>query len=76
LPTWISTRKDYSSWQRANLWLIHEALALQAKNFTLLALWDGVETTGLGGTFHMRSVAKDYGASLVTVFTQELLTDA
>jgi hypothetical protein len=55
------------------LWLIHEALALNANNFTLLALWDGVKTEGLGGTYHMRAVAQQYGAALVTIYTTDLL---
>jgi hypothetical protein len=73
LPVWLSARKGYTSWQRANLWLIHEALALNADNFTLLALWDGVKTDGLGGTYHMREVAQQYGAALVTIYTSDLL---
>jgi hypothetical protein len=72
LPLWLSVKKDYTSWQRANLWSIQEALAFNAKNFTLMALWDGVKTEGLGGTYHMRAVAQEYGAALVTVYTTDL----
>jgi hypothetical protein len=72
LPLWLSVKKDYTTWQRANLWLIHEALAFNAKNFSLIALWDGVKTEGLGGTYHMRAVAREYGAALVTVYTTDL----
>jgi hypothetical protein len=75
LPLWLSTRKDYTSWQRANLWLIQEALALNARNFTLLALWDGVKTKGLGGTYHLQTVAQEYGAALVTIYTADLLEE-
>jgi hypothetical protein len=73
LPLWLSAKKDYTSWQRANLWFIQEARALNASNFTLIALWDGVRTEGLGGTFHMRAVAQQYGAALVTIYTTDLL---
>jgi len=73
LPVWLSVRSGYTSWQRANLWLIHETLALNAKNFTLLSLWDGVKTEGLGGTYHMRAVAQEYGAALVTIPTSDLV---
>ena len=73
LPVWLSVKKEYNSWQRANLWLIHEALALNAKNLTLLSLWDGVKNEGLGGTYHMRSVAQECGAALVTIYTTDLL---
>lgn len=72
LPLWLSVKKDYTGWQRANLWLIQEVRALQATNFTLLALWDGVKTEGLGGTYHMRAVAQQYGAALVTIYTTDL----
>jgi tetratricopeptide (TPR) repeat protein len=72
LPLWISVKKGYTSWQRANLWLINEALAINARNFTLLALWDGVKTEGIGGTYHMRTLAQQYGAALVTIFTRDL----
>jgi tetratricopeptide (TPR) repeat protein len=72
LPPWLSAKKDYTSWQRANLWLLQEVRALHAGNFTLLALWDGVKTEGLGGTYHMRTVAQQYGAALVTIYTTDL----
>jgi tetratricopeptide (TPR) repeat protein len=73
LPRWLLDRQNYTSWQRANLWLIHEALALNAEHFTLMALWDGAKTEGIGGTYHMLAVAKDYGASIVTIDAAELL---
>lgn len=76
LPTWLSVKKDYTAWQRANLWLIYEALAVGAKNFTLLALWDGVKTDGIGGTYHMRMVAQQYGAALVTVPMGDLINSS
>jgi hypothetical protein len=73
LPVWLSAKKGYTGWQRANLWLVHEALALDADNFTLLALWDGVKTDGLGGTSHTRMLAQQYGAAIVTIYTGDLL---
>jgi hypothetical protein len=72
LPVWLTT-KDYSVWQRANLWLIYEALALGAKNLTLLALWDGVGSQGLGDINHMMTVAQRYGAAILPVYTTDLL---
>ena len=72
LPLWLSMKTDYSTWQRANLWLLQEALAVGAKNLTLITLWDGVETKGIGGTYHMREAAQSYGA-VVDIFTSTLL---
>jgi hypothetical protein len=74
LPIWLSMKTDYSTWQRANLWLLQEALAMDAKNLTLVALWDGVKTQGIGGTYHMRAVAQECGAALVTIYTTDLLS--
>ena len=73
LPTWLSMKTDYSPWQRANLWLLQEALAVESKNLTLIALWDGVKTEGIGGTYHMRAIAQECGAALVTIYTADLL---
>jgi hypothetical protein len=67
-------KKDYSTWQRANLWLLQEAVAIGARNLTLIALWDGVKTEGLGGTYHMRTIAQGCGAALVTIYTTDLLS--
>ena len=53
--------------------MIHEALALNAQNLTLVALWDGSKTESLGGTYHLRAVAQEYGAALVTIYTTDLL---
>jgi hypothetical protein len=73
LPLWLSIKGDYTTWQRANLWLIHEALAVDAQNFTLLSLWDGIKKEGVGGTAHMRTVAQQCGAAVVTIYTSDLL---
>ena len=73
LPLWLSVKPGYTSWQRANLWLIQVVRALNASNFTLISLWDGVKTEGLGGTSHMRTVAQQCGAALVTIYIKDLL---
>lgn len=74
LPIWLSAKTDYSTWQRANLWLLKEALAVESENLTLIALWDGVKTEGIGGTSHMRVIAQEYGAALVNIYTADLLS--
>jgi hypothetical protein len=35
-----------------------------------------VKTEGLGGTSHIRMLAQKYGAALVTIYTNELLSAA
>jgi len=72
LPSWLGPRAAYNTWQRANLWMIYEALAVNAQHLTLLALWDGTTGDGPGGTEHMIRLAKQQGASAVIIRTQEL----
>jgi hypothetical protein len=73
LPDWLGARADYNPWQRANLWMIYEAAALNAQHLTLLALWDGTTGDGPGGTEHMIRLAKQQGASTVIIRTQDLV---
>src|SRR4030095_10764244 len=40
LPDWLTERADeYTIWQRNNLWMLHNALAEQEREVTLIALW-------------------------------------
>jgi hypothetical protein len=47
-------------WQRANLWMIEEALRLAPRR-TLVALWDGKGGDGPGGTEHLIQEAARFG---------------
>lgn len=49
LPMWLRGKKDYSIWQRNNLWMLFNALALDLP-LTLVALWDQGPADGPGGT--------------------------
>jgi hypothetical protein len=75
VPSWLSLRPNYNSWERANLWLIQEALAVGSKNITLLALWDGKAGDGPGGTDHMIRVAAHHGAATVILDTNKLFQE-
>src|SRR5262249_13879263 len=50
LPGWLRHRRDYSIWQRNNLWTLNEALVAGAQHVTLIALWNGKAGDGPGGT--------------------------
>ena len=41
LPHWLATTRDYDLWQRNNLWMMFNALAGNATQMTLVALWNG-----------------------------------
>jgi hypothetical protein len=62
-------------WQRANLWIIEEAVAL-APEGTLLALWDGQTGDGPGGTEHFVTAARRWGVRIAPpIEMQDLLRD-
>ena len=70
----LSEEKDIndSIWERANLWMLHEALKGGGKNMTLIALWDGQGGDGEGGTEHMVRVAKEEGEKTKVIDVNKL----
>jgi hypothetical protein len=45
-------------WQRANIWILDTALAVEADAHTLIVLWDGKGGDGPGGTKQMMQAAR------------------
>ncbi|HZF07775.1 MAG TPA: tetratricopeptide repeat-containing protein [Thermoanaerobaculia bacterium] len=74
LPSWLAEKKDYSIWQRNNLWMLHNALALGGEHVTLIALWNGQEGDGPGGTGDLVSRAKERGAKVLILDTTKLFS--
>lgn len=74
LPTWLSEKKDYSIWQRNNLWMLHNALAAGAEDVTLIALWNGQEGDGPGGTGDLVERARQRQARVVILDSKELFS--
>ena len=73
LPGWMVEReKSYSIWQRNNLWMLHTALAEREQEATLFALWNGKTGDGPGGTADLVNQAKQRGAKVVILDTNEL----
>jgi hypothetical protein len=73
LPRWLRAKKDYSIWQRSNLWMLHNALYLSQDHLTLIALWNGASGDGPGGTEDMVARARDRGATFVLLDARKLL---
>ena len=73
LPAWLRTKKDYSIWQRNNLWMLHNALAAGGDDcVTLIALWDREPTgDGPGGTSDLVQKAERRGAKTVIIDTRK-----
>jgi hypothetical protein len=73
LPRWLRAKKDYSIWQRSNLWMLHSALAKSQDNLTLIALWNGEVGDGPGGTEDMVKRAQDRGATFIHLDARKLI---
>jgi hypothetical protein len=73
LPRWLRAKKNYDIWQRSNLWMLHNALAVSQDHLTLIALWNGATGDGPGGTEDMVTRAKDRGARFLHLDTTKLL---
>ena len=72
LPRWLAARGDYSIWQRNNLWMLFNALALDAPALTLIALWDQGRADGAGGTEDLIEQVKVRGLKYVRLPAEEL----
>ncbi len=67
LPPWLQKKKDYTIWERNNLWLLNSALINGGMYMTLIALWDGKGGDGPGGTQHMVREAEARGAKTIII---------
>jgi hypothetical protein len=72
LPAWLREKEQYTVWERSNAWMLHNALWRGGPRTTLIALWDGEEGDGPGGTKHMIEAARARGAQVVVLNTKEL----
>jgi len=78
LPAWLQSKENYTIWQRNNLWMLFNALAEGCDdktgdpNLTLIALWDGAEGDGPGGTGDLVDKVEKLGARCEIINTKEL----
>jgi hypothetical protein len=75
LPRWLRAKKNYNIWQRSSLWKFYNAMALSDDNVTLIALWDGLQGDGAGGTGDMVMRAKERGATFFHLDANELVNN-
>jgi hypothetical protein len=68
LPEPLTGGAELNVWQKTNLWMVDEALALAPKR-TLLALWDGAAGDGPGGTESMVAAAPLFGMEVAPVIS-------
>ena len=74
LPRWLRAKKNYSIWQRSNMWMLHSALAISNDDLTLIALWDGDKSHGPGGTQDMVKRALHRGTSFIHLDARKLIS--
>lgn len=72
LPGGRGADAGYTVWQRANLWMLREALAAGGAHTTLIALWNGSKGDGPGGTEDLVRQARKRGARTVILDTNAL----
>lgn len=78
LPAWLRDKPNYNIWQRNNLWMLFNALTEGCDektgdpNLTLIALWDGAEGDGPGGTGDLVRKVENLGARCEIIDTKEL----
>jgi hypothetical protein len=71
LPIWLRSKKDYSIWQRNNLWMLFNALVLHLP-LTLIALWDHGPADGPGGTTDLVAQVNDRGQKVIRLEAERL----
>jgi tetratricopeptide (TPR) repeat protein len=80
LPAWLRPKRDYSIWQRNNLWMLFNALdegcdpRTGEPNITLIALWDGEGGDNDGGTGDLVERVEGLGARCEIIKTKELFS--
>jgi hypothetical protein len=72
LPRWLRGKEGYGIWQRTNLWMLYNALALRGKDLTLIALWDSADGDGPGGTDDLVEQVRSRGYKLLRLQAEEL----
>lgn len=72
LPSWLAEKRDYSIWQRNNLWMLHNAFAKGSEQVTLIALWNGQQGDGPGSISDLVARARERHARTVILDASRL----
>jgi hypothetical protein len=74
LPRWLADKSGYDIWQRNNLWMMFNALALDAQHSTMMALFNRErEADGPGGTAHLVATTQTWGFKAIELDARTLL---
>lgn len=72
LPAWSQRKHQDDIWSRANLWILEYALSKTAARVTVMALWNGKEGDGPGGTKDLLTTARELGATPSVIDTNAI----
>jgi hypothetical protein len=72
LPSWTASIKNYSVFQRGNIWMMEYAKLQPNVDITLIAIWNEKAGDGPGGTTDMVALAKAKGLKLCSQNTDKL----
>jgi len=75
LPRWLRGVRNFDIWAHNNLWTLHTAFVHGADKVVLIALWNGAEGDGPGGTEHMVSEVQKRGGRAEILDAKRLLTE-
>lgn len=74
LPRWLTDKPNYDVWQRNNLWMMFNALAVNAQHTTMMALFNRErEADGPGGTAHLVATTQTWGFKSIELDARKLL---
>jgi hypothetical protein len=73
LPGMFNAKNKFSIWTRSNLWMLHTAIKIAKNDFTLIALWNGEQGDGPGGTKDMVARARARGGAFIHLDAKKLL---
>lgn len=74
LPAWLRGQALYTVWQRNNLWMLFNALSLDSRQLTLIALWDQGPADGPGGTSDLVEQVRSRGCKVARLEAERLKT--
>ena len=72
MPKWLRSHGDYGIWQRSNQWILFNALALDPRALTLIALWDRGTVDKPGGTEALVTAVQSRGHKVLRLPAEEL----
>jgi tetratricopeptide (TPR) repeat protein len=76
LPRWLADKPGCDIWERNNLWMMFNALALDAQHLTLIALFNRErEADGPGGTAHLVETTQKWGFKTIELDGRKLLEE-